>query len=631
MSKQLYEEALADARQLKEVAEDNAKRALVEAVTPRIREMIENELLREFYESEDKLDQSETDDSDVLTDVELQDETGTDFDSGSNLVDDSAQAISVPDAEGKVTLDLDAMNIDDAGTSVDAPMFGTKNNDDEYEINFESISKLMPIIKSSKFDAKNEFETSVRRFGEQLQTFKAASKIVKESRGYSNQINRMISNVENMYDYVQESISDSTKKNLYETILEMYFKELNKLQERKMSKKSLKDLLNEGDVTLKLTGLPDDVDLDSVGVDLVSGEDGVEDSDDLDLDLDSDDAESQDDGNEDEDEDESDSGGDDDLDLDLDSDSQDDDDQVGESNQLSDNTMVEIDEGMLRREISRMKKLRENAALFEKDDMDLDEADDVVDDDVDQVVESDDDSNMDEFVNMDEAEDEREYGGNVANKSTGQGAQTRKQSRSPGHTVESLERKIQFEKRLQERTKMFSNSLKKEAANTNLDKNSLSKNVKMRSSLQRRFSESVARMNHMTKMLTESKSNKSVNQNGNTTQLTEKANKNLRNKLTESNLFNAKLVYTNKLLQNEALSKKQKAEIIERLDEANNLREVTVIYESLTKILAGTSRPLTEGNDRKVIGSSSRATRPASTPLNEGYETNRWARLAGIK
>ena len=47
MSKQLYEEALADVKKLKEVAEDNAKKALIEAVTPRIRDLIENQLMNE--------------------------------------------------------------------------------------------------------------------------------------------------------------------------------------------------------------------------------------------------------------------------------------------------------------------------------------------------------------------------------------------------------------------------------------------------------------------------------------------------------------------------------------------------------------------------------------------------------
>ena len=47
MSKQLYEEALADVKKLKEIAEDSAKKALIEAVSPRIRDLIETELLRE--------------------------------------------------------------------------------------------------------------------------------------------------------------------------------------------------------------------------------------------------------------------------------------------------------------------------------------------------------------------------------------------------------------------------------------------------------------------------------------------------------------------------------------------------------------------------------------------------------
>ena len=41
----LFEEALADAKKLKEVAEENAKKAILESVTPKIREFIEEQLL----------------------------------------------------------------------------------------------------------------------------------------------------------------------------------------------------------------------------------------------------------------------------------------------------------------------------------------------------------------------------------------------------------------------------------------------------------------------------------------------------------------------------------------------------------------------------------------------------------
>ena len=40
MSSKIFEEAIADAKKPREVAEENAKRAIIEAVTPRIREFI---------------------------------------------------------------------------------------------------------------------------------------------------------------------------------------------------------------------------------------------------------------------------------------------------------------------------------------------------------------------------------------------------------------------------------------------------------------------------------------------------------------------------------------------------------------------------------------------------------------
>ena len=644
MSKELYEEALADVKRLQEVAEDNAKRALVEAVTPRIRDLIEKELLRESDEDDNILLDNEFGDIDAPV-------------VSTPGIDDSqsdTSGISTPDEEGKVTLDLDSLSTDTAGTAVSPPMFGDATVTDEYELSLESINALTPIMNATKSFTSKELEVGLYRLGENIKQFSSAGKLVKESRGYFDEISHMISRVENMYDYVQESITDSRKKSAYESKLETYFQELTMLQERKMSKKSLKDLMNEGDVTLKLTGLPDDIDLDSVGVDLVTGE--GEEGDDLeggdeDLDL-SDDAEGEEgaEGGE---------GDSDDLDLDgldLGGDDQGDDTQM-ESRRLSDNTIVEIDEGMLRREISRMKKLREDAVpsskgngtkavldafgggsgkgdawldgdvTTETDGDDLEEADMM--DEVDGQLTMDETDDLEE---MDQAQDERSSGGNVADKEN-PGAKTNKQSRQPGQTVESVKRRVSFEKRLQERIKTRAAALKTEAVRASAKKDSrkLSALKNENAMLRKRFVESTKRETGLMKTLTEAKARKGSTSNGRSTQPAETlAERTLRTKLTETNLFNAKLVYTNKLLQNETLSKKQKAAVIQRLEEANTLREVKLVYESLSKTLAGTSRSLTESTDRKVIGSSSRATRPASTSLNEGYETDRWARLAGI-
>ena len=684
MTKQLYEEVLADAKQLRQVAEDNAKRSLIEAVAPRIRQLIENELLNK--ESTDELDQAVpaaprapdkpgklvTDD---VADIDDESELGVEPVPGIGDAEVTADAISMPDAEGKVTLDLDALNVADAttGVPVDAPMFGTV--DDEYELNTESVIALAPLSNNPV----GRVESILYRLGEDVNNFKHASRIVKESKGFFDQIAKMISRVENTYDYVQESIADKSKKAAFEAKLESYYVELSKLQEQKMSKRSLKKMMSEGDVTLKLTGLPDDIDLSSVGVDLITGEEDEESA-------------SAPEGEE------SEGGegeGDVDLgDLDLGGDESSDEDDTEEESKgsqmesrrrISDNTVVEIDEGMLRREIMRMKrarKINEDAVpttkghgasktldnfgggkndgdpwldgdvTTESDQMDdddqLDESDGIdgtltmdeqQDQDQDQLDEQDDDQDqLDEQDDddLDQAQDSREMGGDVAPSSMGPGAKTNKQSRQPGATVESIRRRLGFEKRLREATRKRAVRLQSEMKRA-VARHDVKATKRLRTECalaKKRLVESTRRTNRFTQTLSEATSRNGVRHNGNPSRsagsLTEAAK--LREKLTETNLFNAKLVYTNKLLQNEALSRKQKAEIIERLDEANSIREIKLVYESLSQTLAGTSRPLAENTSRRVIGSSSAPTRPTSTQtLNEGCETERWAQLAGIK
>ena len=116
MTKQLYEEALADVKKLKEVAEDNAKKALIEAVAPRIKDLIEAELLREV-----EVGLGNPVDNELLLDDEVDMMSGEGADEFEPSIGAAAQsalgstmpdvtnAISMPDEEGKVTLDLDAL------------------------------------------------------------------------------------------------------------------------------------------------------------------------------------------------------------------------------------------------------------------------------------------------------------------------------------------------------------------------------------------------------------------------------------------------------------------------------------------------------------------------------------------
>ena len=106
-------------------------------------------------------------------------------------------------------------------------------------------------------------------------------------------------------------------------------------------------------------------------------------------------------------------------------------------------------------------------------------------------------------------------------------------------------------------------------------------------------------------------------------------NRELKKQLTEMNLFNAKLLYVNKLIQNRNVSSKQQRAIVEALDNAKTIREAKLVYEGLTRSL-NNKKSLSEGT-RRVLGSSSKPTRSGSATVNESTQTNRWATLAGIK
>jgi len=108
----------------------------------------------------------------------------------------------------------------------------------------------------------------------------------------------------------------------------------------------------------------------------------------------------------------------------------------------------------------------------------------------------------------------------------------------------------------------------------------------------------------------------------------------LREQLTEMNLFNAKLLYVNKLLQSHSMTPTKRRSIIEALDKAGNLREVKLLYRSLTESLStdkgkkslSESRLRNLGSSSRTVGRSSASN---STPASN--EVDRWAALAGIK
>ena len=113
MSK-LFEDAIAEAKQLRDLAEQNAKNAIVEAVTPRIREFIEEQLLADENISEN-VDQDESVDNDVLEDVvnEIMSEMGDsdDLDDVDEESEEEKEVLVDSDQENLYELDEDALHL----------------------------------------------------------------------------------------------------------------------------------------------------------------------------------------------------------------------------------------------------------------------------------------------------------------------------------------------------------------------------------------------------------------------------------------------------------------------------------------------------------------------------------------
>lgn len=113
----------------------------------------------------------------------------------------------------------------------------------------------------------------------------------------------------------------------------------------------------------------------------------------------------------------------------------------------------------------------------------------------------------------------------------------------------------------------------------------------------------------------------------------------LKRSLQEVNLFNSKLLYTNKLLQNTELNNKQRIAVIEAFDRAQSQREVELVFKSISESLkiAGV---LSEAKKSTLKGPKASRTvnsSGASALLKEGVENNgeeTWSqhmtRLAGL-
>jgi hypothetical protein len=111
--------------------------------------------------------------------------------------------------------------------------------------------------------------------------------------------------------------------------------------------------------------------------------------------------------------------------------------------------------------------------------------------------------------------------------------------------------------------------------------------------------------------------------------------KSLRGTINEVNLLNAKLLYANKLFRGYNLTNEQKVKVVENLDRTTSVREVKLVYATLSESMkfTGTERKVaakktvTEGFASKAQAS----TAPKKEIISESNElANRFKQLAGI-
>lgn len=534
-SKTLYDEAIADVKKLKELAETQARDLVLQKVEPRIKQLVEQQL---FQESDDE---DEVDEASVTA----------------NVAGYTAPLGADPKKDRKLEED-------------DAPI------DEQYEVAEGTESTLAQLADFARPITDDRFVAEVYRLQEDVNNFVTADKPTKLSDGFVSQLDSTISKLEDMYAYLKESYAGKDGNSL-EGKLEKSYGLANAVKESTMK---MRDLLNEETLTMKVNGLPDDVDLDGVTVDIVADEGDEAGADDMGA---------------------PDMGG-------MDASAAPPGPPQMESDGLDESDeMLEISDDELKTELARIGSLREADATppptkgrgVEKGIDAYGDADseghlgpkghrpDGIPEDA--MNEADDDDDLDEADAQVEGDTQME---SVRRRLT---RAAKRLSEAKGTDKEDFARAMY---RSAIRAYRAARASLNEGAVKNKNSAPAAKNV----APSKELAEANSKVSKLTKQL------------------------------VESNLLNAKLIHANKLLRLEGLTKAQQAMVIDRLDEAQNLREVRLISESLLKVFAGSKDSINE-SARRPSGSASRPSQSgaASQSLNEGLETARWATLAGIK
>ena len=543
MNSTLYREALLEVDELKRMAEENAKNKIIEAVTPKIRQMIEAQLLGE----------KKVDELDELEDIDMEDSAGE--------VDLSLPVMSAPepapepavapeaapkikiDVQGDLNLELE----DDSGDDDDL-ILGQQVSD---MVEAYILGKRSPKIRVNELARKTRQLSKILE-GTNLSTVSPTQKKIALIY-YSKLLDEAVS-LASSGIVIEESVDLGLLSQLKTTI-----KEIRQMANRRDAvafRRLLEEL--EADEGLKEIMREEDEEGGDAGdADVPAAQDAAEDlaaaADDLMAALGLDDDAAEDDDDDDDDDADEEEAGEEPLELgEADKDEamhkeamhkEEDEAHHAEADDMDE--VYEIDEAMLRRELLRMREGLEAEA-------------------------------------GDPAADESEIGDPMA------------AQEDFGGSDEVLE---------------VSEDDLVEALHLELNR---SRRPRRRMAESRRSRRQTARRSR--RPIRESRAAQATNAK-------------LRKQLHEMNVFNAKLLFANKLMQNRDLTKKQQRAIVEALDSAKTVNEAKLLYKSLSASV-NQNATLSESKNR-LLASSSRSTRSAS-PASNGVDGDRWALLAGL-
>jgi len=107
----------------------------------------------------------------------------------------------------------------------------------------------------------------------------------------------------------------------------------------------------------------------------------------------------------------------------------------------------------------------------------------------------------------------------------------------------------------------------------------------------------------------------------------------LKNKLNESNLTNAKLLYQNRILNSISLNERQKDKIVEAISNTTSVEEAKIVFETLQSAVGGVAKRRGPESLNEVVTRSSSAFIPhkEETQKNSDSFAERMKTLAGLK